>query len=149
MTRKKVTGRKLSPYLEVESKTIMLSYLHQQKDLFTGIMDELALLRVNCVSSLNIPFREDLGVIEGRFHDMQFVKLPYVFSNKYWCILRYIGECIRLTQVLFIECEVLNSTQKLASLDKIQVSLENALGYIIHLIEMTEAPKELHHFPID
>jgi hypothetical protein len=55
----------------------------------------------------------------------------------------------RLTQVLFIECEVLNSTQKIASIDKIQVSLENALGYIIHLIEMAEAPKELHHFPID
>ncbi len=139
----------MSPDLDDSSKEKYLNYLCQQKDLFTTIIDEITVLRFSCKKALNVTFRKDLSVIEGRFHDMKFAKLPYVFSNKYWCILRYIGECIRLTQVLFIDCEILCSGHKIDALDKIQESLENALEYVIYLIEIIEKPKELHHAPIE
>lgn len=129
--------------LDDVTKEKYLGYLNRQKEFFMSIMDEIAVLKVRCKKASIMSFRKSLDVIEVNLHNMEFMAFPYAYSNRYWCVIRFVGECIRQTNTLLADCEILCSGHKVDALDKMQESLENALEYVLDLIEKIENPKTL------
>jgi hypothetical protein len=134
----------LLKYYKEPNTELALDHLHELKNYFFCIIDELETLSRE-VKTLNdcIAFQGALLIIEDYFLKMCILNFPSQYKGTYFSIIENISKSLQITENLIEECLELELGICLKKLVEIQNPVELALDFTIELIvELENATKE-------
>jgi hypothetical protein len=128
--------RTLLDYYNTPNKEITIEHLHELKEFFYSIIDELAVIKVELKRSSFSEISTAIDYLTGYFMKAGVVNFPHEYSReKYWKMLANFGLCSQLSMKLWEELETLKYTDRLKAFNEIQTKIENSLSCVIELIE--------------
>lgn len=140
--QKSIPPRSLESYYAEPTKEITLEHLHELKEYFFSIMDDMAVLQATLKKSTPIEVRVIVSDIERLLTKTCFINFSYEYSKeKYWLILENIGKCIRVCSKIIDNYESFSKGLRMQYLTQIFDCLDVALGATIELIEELENSK--------
>jgi hypothetical protein len=138
MAKSKITNAQkaqLLDYYKEPNTEIALAHLHQLKDYFFRILDELTTNSVLAKSNSMVQFRGDLDDIIGLLTKISIINFPYEFSKEtYLSILGNVDKSLQNARTLWDKCEEMKRNEARKKLVEIQNPVELALDFTIELI---------------